>query len=211
MIFCFNTWNHCPQGQIIVEDITKIMGAQMEALGHEATYRNEGFLMGDDAYNVVLESFADDPRTIESISTAHELGSRFLYVATEEPTDNGFNHGLEPAMIDRQNAFPAAAKFCDGILHLVPGDRVTSWYSQFAPAAYAELGFAPSLVQPVDPVEPDHDFGFFGKMTWRRGQMLDRLRALGSVITIETLDVPRAERDAKMRRAKVIVQIRANE
>lgn len=213
MLFRFNTFNHCRQGQIIVEDITAILGRQMIALGHEVQWSNDGFAYGDDAINVVLESFADDPRTIESMTVARGLGCRFLIVATEEPTATGFNHGLEPAMIDRQRAFPAAAALADGILHLVPGDAVTRWYSQFAPAAHAEIGYAPELVEDPDDVEPDRDFGFYGKVTWRREEMLARLEKLSGspVLRIASLDVPRRERDATMRRARVIVQIRANE
>lgn len=213
MLFQFNTFNHCRQGQIIVEDITRILGGQLIALGHKVEWSNEGFLLGRDEMNVVLESFADDPRTLERMTAARAVGCRFLIVATEEPTTAGFNHGLEPAMVDRQNAFPAAASLADGVLHLVPGDHVTRWYSQFAPAAHAEIGFAPGLVDDPDDVEPDHDFGFYGKVTWRREQMLARLeQASGtSVLRITSLDVPRRERDAMMRRARVIVQIRAND
>lgn len=212
MIFQFSTFNHCRQGQIIVEDITRILGAQLKALGHDAIYVEEpNFVRGEDAYNVVLESFADNPDTLWKIGAAHAEGCRFLIVATEEPTENGFNHGLEPAMIDRQNAFAAAAKFADGILHLVPGERITAWYGQHAPAAYVELGYAESLVDPGD-TEPTAAFGFYGKMTWRREQMLTRLESMcGKVIRIESLDVPRDQRAAIMRSAKVIVQIRANE
>lgn len=216
MLFHYNTWNHCRQGQIIVEDITKIMGYQMIALGHAVKWSNDNFTTGAGARNVVLESFADDPKTLLAMIEAHARGARFLIVATEEPTETGFNHGLEPAMIDRQNSFPAAAALCEGILHLVPGDHVTRWYSQFGkPAAYAELGYAPSL-NPSTASKDDHptnDFGFYGKMTWRRDQMLGRLeRITGSkAVVIESLDVPRATRDAFMRHAKVILQIRANE
>ena len=213
MLFRFTTFNHCRQGQIIVEDITRILGGQLLTLGHEVAWSNDGFVPGRDAMNVVLESFADDPRTIERMVAARFAGCRFLIVATEEPTAAGFNHGLEPAMIDRQNAFPAAAKLSDGILHLMPGDHVTRWYQQFAPAAYAEIGHAPDLVEDPDVVEPDCDFGFYGKITWRREQMLAQLEQLSgtSIVRITSLDVPRRQRDATMRQARVIVQIRAND
>lgn len=212
--FHFSTFNHCRQGRIIVEDITAIMGAQMVALGHRASFTTEPvFVPREDGCNVVLESFADDPATLKAIAEAHARGCRFIIVATEEPTETGFNHGLEPAMIDRQNAFPEAAKYAEGILHLVPGEHVTKWYAQFAPTAYAELGHAPDLVDQTAGTEPTHDFGFYGKMTWRRSEMLEHLeRMAGSkALRITSLDVPRAQRDATMRRAKVIVQIRANE
>jgi hypothetical protein len=212
MLFNFTTFNHCHQGQVILEDVTKIMGGQLEALGHGAAYQNAGFVGPDDGWNVVIESFADDPRTIETIAGAHAMGCKFIYVGTEEPTPSGFNHGLEPAMIDRQNAFAPAARYCDGILALMPGEHVTRWYSNFAPTAHAELGYTPGLVGAPD-IEPDIDFGFYGKMSWRRDQILRTLEAMtGTEITkITTLDVPREERDAAMRRARVIIQVRANE
>lgn len=214
MLFNFTTWNHCPQGRIIVEDITVPMGHQIMALGHDVTWTTDPeFALGHGSINVVLESFADDPATLRDMSAAHASGAQFLIVATEEPTPTGFNCGLEPAMIQRQDAFPAAAKLACGILHLIPGTHVNDWYRQFAPAAHAEIGYAPSLIDDREAIgEPMFDFGFYGKMTWRRDQIINRLTADGaSVLVMDTLDVPRAERNEEMRRAKVILQIRANE
>lgn len=210
MLFNFTTWNHCHQGQIILEDMTHIMGHQLMALGHRVARNSEFTKFG---YNMIIESFADNPKTIERIANAHQNGCEFIIIATEEPTVNGFNHGLEPAMIDRQNAFPAAAAHASGILHLMPGEHVNRWYAQFQKAAHAELGYAASFVNIDTTVVPDHDFGFYGKMTWRRGWVLDTLEAISGkkVLRITSLDVPRLERDAMMRRAKVILQIRANE
>lgn len=211
LLFNFSTWNHCRQGRIIVQDITVPLGRQIAALGHRVAWGEAPTFIGRElGYNVVLESFADDPRTIGAMTAARAAGCRFLIVATEEPTPAGFNHGLEPAMIERQAAFPAAAALADGILHLIPGDEITRWYGQFAPAAYAEIGYAPGA-SAVPDVEPTHDFGFYGKMTWRREEMLARLGRMGTVLRITSLDVPRDERDAVMRGARVIVQIRANE
>jgi hypothetical protein len=210
--FNFSSFNHCSQGQIIIEDITVTMGHQMRALGHQASWTTAAdFISRDVGYNVILESFADDPNTVASITKAHSDGCRFLYVATEEPSEKGFNSGLDPAMIDRQNAFPAAARFCDGILHLIPGDHVTKWYSQFAPAAYAETGFAPTMVE-EDDIEPEVDFGFYGKMTWRREEILGRLEQMtgAPVLRLTSFWTPRLDRDAAMRRCRVILQIRAN-
>ncbi len=205
MEFSFSSFNHCREGKIIIEDITRIMGCQMMALGHEVQWTEEAaFIEG--GLNIILESFIDEG-TIPRIAEAHARGCRFLYVATEEPTPNGFNHGLEPAMIDRQNAFPEAAQYAVGTLCLMPGDHVTAWYSQHAPAAYAELGHSPAM-EDFGTIEPDVDFGFYGRQTWRRDQMLGRL---GVNLRISSLDVPRLQRDAMMRRARVIVQVRANE
>jgi len=203
LIFNFNTFNHCREGKIIVEDITRILGCQMQALGHEVTWDDETFC--DGGLNVLLESFIDEG-TMPRIAEAHARGQRFLIVATEEPTENGFNHGLEPAMIDRQNAFPAAARLAEGILCLMPGEHVVSWYAQHAPAAYVEIGHSPAM-EDFGAAEPDVDFGFYGRATWRRDQILGHL---GVGLRLSSLDVPRLERDAIMRRARVIVQVRAN-
>lgn len=213
--FNFNTFNHCPQGRIIVEDITRTMGCQMEALGHQVSWVDD-FLPGRASlvYNVLLESFADDPATLVRIREARENGCRFLYVATEEPSPNGFNHGLDPAMINRQNAYPEAMKYAVGTLHLIPGQHVTDWYKQFGPAAYAELGWSPALTCGLDHSEPEisYDVGFFGKMTWRREQILGKLSEMGlSVLCLSSLDAPQSARDCSMRRCKVIVGIRGNE
>jgi hypothetical protein len=217
MLFHITTFNHGRQGQIIVEDITMTMANQLIALGHQARCTTEpDFIPAEAGWNVVLESFADDAvivpfSIVPKIAEAHASGCRFICVATEEPGENGFNSALDPGMIRRQAAFPEAMRFFDAILHLVPGDRVTRWYSQFAPAAYAETGFAPASVL-SDDVEPDHSFGFYGKMTWRRDQIIKTLEAVTGekVLQLTGLDTLMAERDAFMRRAKVILQVRAN-
>lgn len=212
MMFNFSSFNHCYHGRVIIEDITRTMACQLVALGHDMIMTEEpDFIGGAGGYNVILESFADNPDTIRRIGEAHSRGCRFIIVATEEPSSAGFNAGIDPAMVDRQNAFPEAARYADGILHLIPGADVNRWYSQFAPSAYAEIGYAPGFVDDVDDIVPDRDFGFYGKMTWRREQMLAELERTGSVLRITSLDIPRRERDRIMRSARVIVQIRANE
>ena len=61
--------------------------------------------------------------------------------------------------------------------------------------------------------EPDYDFGFYGKMTWRRDAIIRQFeqRLRRPVIQLITFWTPRPQRDALMRKAKVILQIRANE
>jgi len=217
MRFAFSTFNHCLQGKIIVEDITVTMGSQIAALGHKVTWTEDAdFIPREEGWNVVLECFADDATIVgipivETLAKAHAAGCRFLCVATEEPGEVGFNSALDPGMILRQNAFPAAAQYLDGILHLVPGDNVTRWYSNFAPSAYAELGFAPAMVE-ESREEPHIDFGFYGLMTWRRREIIDEIakRSGKPVLEMTSLLTPRAQRNDEMRRARVILQIRAN-
>lgn len=230
MFFKFHDWNHCDQGKAIIGDIIHIMGHQLMALGHAVGWPTGGprfeegdnspgrllpgtppeFVRGPGAVNVLIESFADEG-CLEIVERAYRDGARFLFVATEKPAEDGFNGGYDPGMCWRQEAFAAAARYADGILHLVRGDDVTEWYARHAPSAYAELGYAPSLVYDGPDVEPDYDFGFYGKWTHRRGLILIRLSEHGKVLVEERLIMPRQERDAHMRRAKVIVQIRAED
>jgi hypothetical protein len=218
MLFNFSTFNHGLQGKIIVEDITVTMGKQLAALGHTAIWTEEPrFIPASEGWNVILESFADDSvivpiSIIPTIAEAYANGARFLCVATEEPTEKGFNSGLDPGMIRRQDAFIKAAPYLSAIVHLVPGEHVTRWYSQFAPTAYAETGFAPGMIAHDEIEEPGYDFGFYGLMTWRREQIIWTLEAMTKrpVLQMTRLSTPRPNRDATMQNVKVILQIRAN-
>lgn len=226
MRFVFNLFNHRPEGQRSLEDPVMIMSHQMRALGHRVDCWPLSPGDGDpielmkaptqfvtDGVNVVVEGFSE--WSIDRMAQARAQGARFLIVATEEPTDKGFNHGWDPAMRRRQELFPRAAALCDGILHLVPGEGVTRWYAQHAPAAYADLGHAPGLMR-VTREEPTFDFGFYGALSPRRQKVLKKLsKALGkNILDAVSLCVDfrtQEERDAKMRRAKVILQVRKQE
>ncbi len=219
--FLFHTWNHTDQGQDSLEDIIRIISYQLRACGHwtlwdranDAKVKNGApilFCHGEDEFNVVVEGFT--PQIIDLIAKARrETGARFLCVATEEPIEGkGFNHGTQREMVMRQEMFPEAMKHFDGILHLVPGQRVTDWYSQFAPAAYVELGYAPELVRPQIIRAPQWEFGFFGSMTSRRMSLLKRLfKRMGkpnNAVRIVSNFSP--DRDAIMQNVKVVLQIR---
>jgi len=210
MKFLFNMYNHNVTGQRSLEDVIGIFGHQLRALGHTAIWEedNKNFYVGPDIVNVVVEGFTKGHENI--IGEAKARGARFMMLATEEPTDKGFNHGTQLEMVHRQRDFPAVAQHFEGILHLVPGEAVTKWYSQFAPSAYLELGYAPSLVRKHN-VEPDYDFGFYGSLTSRRLKILKKLankintpKAVKIVADFKT----QQERDAQMSRARVILQVR---
>ena len=214
MQFVFNMFNHNQMGQRSLEDVIGIFGHQLRALGHTAVWEkpNDKWVAHDSGINVVVEGFT--PSVIDVIGQARAQGARFLCLATEEPTPKGFNHGRDAEMVRRQEMFPAAMKHFDGILHLVPGQHVTSWYSQFAPTAYVELGFSPSLMRKISAVEPDYDFGFFGSLSRRRLQILKRLaKRIGTEKAVKIVGdfATQDDRDRTMRRARVIVQIRKHE
>lgn len=211
--FLFWLANHTLAGQRSLEDPIGIFGHQLRALGHQAIWdpRNHQFLLADSGINVVVEGFT--PKSIEVIAQAHAAGARFICLATEEPTPKGFNHGRDREMVLRQHHFPEAAKYFDAIFHLVPGDHVTRWFRQWAPSAFVELGYAPSLLR-VNGDEPQFNFGFFGSLTNRRLKILKKLaRHIGTVkaVRVEATFPTQEDRDRIMREARVIVQLRKHE
>lgn len=214
MQFCFWLGNHSHMGQRSLEDVIGIFGHQLRALGHTAVWEqtNTKWVSRESGINIVVEGFTKE--VIEVIATGYAQGARFLCLATEEPTPKGFNHGRDVEMVKRQQVFPEAIRFFEGILHLVPGEHVSAWYSQFAPTAYVELGYASSLIRPNDTIEPDYDFGFFGSLSNRRMKILKRLtKRIGTEKAVKLVGdfATQDERDRQMRRARVIVQIRKHE
>lgn len=205
--------NHNPMGQRSLEDPIGIIGHQLQALGHKVVWeqKNERLLMPESGINLLIEGFT--PGSTEVIAKAYnENGARFICVATEEPTSKGFNHGRDKEMVKRQIEFPNAAKYFEAILYLVPG--AGEWYSQFAPSAYVELGYSPTLVRPGDWVEPHFDFGFFGSWSYRRAKICKQLaKFMGSQDAVRVVaDFPdQVTRDRLMREARVILQIRKHE
>jgi hypothetical protein len=231
--FAWNTFSHNAIGTRSIEDIIEIISCQLIALGHTSVWgkdvradvseRNNHFVGGDNGVNIIVEGFRE--HHIRTVADLHARGARFVVLATEEPTEKGFNHGTDKEMVERQQVFPLVAPYIEGIVHLVPGDHVTRWYSQFAPAAYTELGWSPKIMRQAAPIvakdgngaqrvipEPDYEFGFFGSLTPRRHKLLKKLAKKvtnnpKAIITV--VDFPtRSERDNTMRRAKVILQLR---
>jgi hypothetical protein len=221
MMFLAHLFNHTAAGKRSLEDVIGILGKQLRSLGHEAIWDpendkriNEGgvtFAAGPDMINVIVEGFT--PPIIDYLrSVKQQTGCRFICLATEEPTPDGFNHGTQREMVWRQEIFPTAAELFDGILHLVPGKSTADWYAQYAPTAYVELGHAPSLERFGNmAVEPKYDFGFYGSLTPRRLHLLKRLaKRTGKRDAIRVMADfgEQGDRDAAMREAKVILQIR---
>lgn len=222
--FCWNVINHNPIGVRSLEDIIEIISSQLLALGHTAAWdrTNDKMVSAESGINILVEGFTE--YHVGIVKQMHEAGARFVVLATEEPTEKGFNHGTQKEMVERQRVFPLVAPYIEGIIHLVPGDHVTRWYSQFAPAAYTELGWSPKIMRPNAPIvvkengvqrvipEPDYEFGFYGSLTPRRHRLLKRLarkvtnnpKAIVTMVDFGTMSA----RDNEMRRAKVIVQLR---
>lgn len=225
MFFLINLFNHNATGQRSLEDVIGIIAHQLRALGHSVEWSNRHFAKRP-AYNLIVEGFTAD--SVALIKTSHETGHRFIYIATEEPTPKGFNHGISQHMIDRQAMFPEAAKYADAVLSLVPGAE--EWFGQYAPCQHIELGHASSLERP-DHIkslggvrhleEPTHDFGFFGSLSVRRDKILRRLAKTIAMRSV-TMSAPNAirvmanfsgldDRDRAMRSARVLLQIRLHE
>ena len=223
--FCWNCLNHNAIGERSLEDIIEIISSQLLALGHTAAWdrSNDKMVDGGSGINILVEGFR--AHHVEIVRQMHEAGARFVILATEEPTEKGFNHGTQKEMVERQEVFPLMAPYIEGIIHLVPGDHVTRWYSQFAPSAYTELGYAPRLMRDNTQITaknpdgtrrilpgPDYEFGFYGSLTPRRHKLLKKLakKVMNSdKAVVMVVDFPsRAERDNEMRRAKVILQLR---
>jgi hypothetical protein len=234
MQMCWNTFSHSEIGTRSLEDIIEIISGQLIALGHtsvwgkdvraDVTERNRHFVSGDNGINIIVEGFRE--HHIPTIADMHARGARFIVLATEEPTEKGFNYGTQQEMVERQQVFPLVAPYVDGIIHLVPGDHVTSWYGQFAPAAYTELGWSPQIMRKPNPPiavkkdgvvqkiisEPDYEFGFFGSLTPRRHKLLKKLARKvtnndKAIVLMHDFGT-RTDRDNEMRRAKVILQLR---
>lgn len=206
MIFLFNVWNHIQLGQMSLQDPMSLIGRQLEALGHKAQWANDGFYTAPGTYNILFEGFS--PYHVSQMKWCKENGGKIIIIATEEPTEKGFNHGILPDMIRRQAIFPEAAKYADAIWHLVPG--CTEWYGQFGtPAAFLDLGYSPGMVRAPES-KLDHDFGFFGSLTPRRQQILDRFVRAGKKLRWVQF-ASCAQRDYEMSRCRVVLQIRAHD
>lgn len=210
MFFLFNLFNHNELGRRSLEDVIMILMAQLRALGHRVAWNNDQVSADPNVINVVVEGFT--PYAVELMTAARARGNRFLIVTTEEPTPKGFNHGLNNLMVERQRLFPEAARLADAIWALVPGTE--SWYgSHGPPAVHVELGHASTLERTV-PVAIDHEFGFYGSYTRRRERIVKRLaRRSGSATAVKVLAgfQEQAYRDREMSRAKVILQLRADD
>lgn len=211
MKFLFWLGNHSKMGQRSLEDVIGIVGHQMRALGHEAIWQpdNTQFITRQTGYNVLVEGFNDE--VVKVIADAHGRDARFICLATEEPTEKGFNHGTQKEMVQRQIDFVKIAPYLDGILHLVPGQNVTDWYAQHAPTAYIELGYANTLVRQETLRDPPFDFGFYGTMSRRRERLLKKLaRATNKNKAVRVVSdfSTQTDRDKAMQEAKIVVQIR---
>lgn len=223
MYFLFHLWNHTPAGQRSLEDVIGIIGHQLRGLGHGAIWdpnndpnsaegkgKDLHFAIGPGQWNVIVEGFT--PQVIDVIKSAYNtLGARFLCLATEEPTDKGFNHGTTREMAWRQETFIPAMKYFDGILHLVPGKRVTDWFSAYAPTSYVELGYAPTFIRRDLVPNPPHEVAFYGSITKRRLNLLKKVaKRIGRPNSVAVIADFRGQqdRDRAIQHAKIVLQLR---
>lgn len=213
MQFQFNTFNITGLGRVAMQDIFSNICRQMEALGHEAFWTDDGFAHGDDAYVILTEGFFDTH--LEVMKQAAESGVKFIIMGTEAPSKDGFNGGLTEELRVRQKTFYKAAEYAVAIWCTILNS--VEWYSQFGkPAAFLDLGYAPASVRhPTNPAGLDHDYGFFGSITERRYKMLEnfaRSRVDGHKARVRAVSFDTVEnRDSAMSRCRVVLQIRAHE
>src|ERR1700739_2964930 len=105
--FLFHLWNHTKLGKSSLEDVIGIIGHQIRALGHTAIWDDKNDIREDGSYelkhvfppgtpgvpereqgfNIIVEGFTE--ATIKLIADAYSTGSRFICIATEEPTPKG--------------------------------------------------------------------------------------------------------------------------
>ena len=211
MQFIFNLMNHNRIGQSSLEDLVAIVGHQLRALGHTVIYNpgNTELVHESAGINVIVEGFT--PGSIKILRDYYEKGARYLFIATEEPTPDGFNHGTQKEMVFRQEYFPEAAKMAEAIFYLGPHRHALDWYGQFAPTAYCELGYAPGLMR-LSKHEPRFEFGFFGSLTPRRERILrklsKRLANRDKAIRVVADFPSQGVRDMMMQDCKVILVLR---
>lgn len=218
MNFVINLSNHSDLGKRSLEDPSTIIAHQLRALGH-AVQRIDGKAPMDGGITILFEGWIDE-RAGDELAALVKRGVRILIIATEEPTDKGFNHGIDKHFVRRQEVFPYVAAHSEAIWCLVPG--TAAWYGQFGPPAVdVELGWAPTL-QRSGPV-PDHEFCFFGNLTDRRKKLLQRLLKRVSADAkhhgnfgrfnglIATYFGEGGQRDLIVSRGKVLPLVRAHE
>lgn len=211
MIFLFSLGNHTTFGKRTLEDPRDLVAGQLRALGHDVIYEDSllaAWSPTQDIYNVFFEGFTEE--SIRELDKAHAGGCRFICIATEEPTDKGFNHGVNHGMIKRQEWFPHAARYFEAIWCLVPGSE--NWYGQFAPTSRLELGYSPAQTR-ISKKTPDFGFSFHGYLSQRRKDIFRKLSKhfAGKQAGIVEEFSHQKMRDEGVARGKVVVQVRVNE
>jgi hypothetical protein len=214
MLFNVSLFNHSRAGQENILDAVFIIVHQLEALGHQVIFEPQKFgeFLGEEqGYNLIIENFCED-WILQTLSEVHIQGGRFIVIAMEEPTEGkGFNNSFREEFILRKKSFCLCKPYIDGILYLTPGEYTHNWYNQYAPAAFAELGYTETLIRPIYCKEPIYDFGFFGSIFGRRmailKKLIKRLNNPKTLLAIGSFPSPQ-ERDEEMQKVKVILQIR---
>ena len=213
MIFLFHLGNHTEFGQLTLHDPRDLIAGQLQALGHEIVYddkhvaQTSGF--SKELYNVMFEGFS--PEANAEMERAHKGGARFICIATEQPTDKGFNHGINKFMTRRQEVFPQACPYLSAIWCLVPGTE--DWYGKFGvPVSRLELGYSPARTR-LATIPPDFGFSFHGYMSDRRKNIFRALakRFPGANAGIVDQFSSQEKRDIDVARGRVVVQVRAVE
>jgi hypothetical protein len=166
MWFHFFLGNHYDSGKLTLQDMVQWFEAGLRELGHQVTIGDQ---LAPSAVNLIWEHFL----TRKQAEGILESGVTFGLVGTEIPDGKGFNWRHFPPWPARWDAFQVVARGAAFIWSMI--ESSVPDYAQFAPTAYAELGFSDLLVPYESGLDTEFDFGFFGLMTPYRRAVLDKI------------------------------------
>lgn len=93
MRFIFNLFNHSDIGKQSLIDPMNNIGRMLEDLGHTIEWCDTAMLNAPDTINLVFDGFHHTQ--VEFFRSFAAQGGKFVIIATEEPTEKGFNHGAK--------------------------------------------------------------------------------------------------------------------
>lgn len=188
--FHFSLFQHSKLGKATLEDVVDTLIWMIVDLGHTVSRFDgvdKGFLVGDNCYNIVFESFGEQsgPSTARQI----DAGAKVICIVTENPTRNTWNNIKTGFYAERWGHFKRLAPRFHALWCLVPGAADKLRYMN-RNGVDIELGYSAirekkfldiPAVQAFNNsgTKPLYDFGFFGGLTERRRRTFDRMREQG--------------------------------
>lgn len=208
MLFSFCLFNHSGAGLQSVSDLTSLIAAQLQDLGHRVGRSDHAMVPG--AVNLVFENFFPD--AIDALKPAAGHGVRFVIIATERPGPDGFYSTTYPEWAAaRTEAYGQAAAMALSVWCLQPD--AMDWYrGQSEQVDLAELGYSPRLINRL-PVDPPGDFCFFGSMPQHRQEIVADLAHHATVFIPPPAErglcyLPDAIRNDMVWKSKVVLHLK---